>query len=65
MSLGVFIVEEFFEHLFVKSRTGDFVFLGGPVAQIEEAAALAAKREVGVAFGIGGLLANRALVFHR
>jgi hypothetical protein len=53
------------EHLFVKRGAGDYVFLGSPIAQIEKTAALAAKREVSVASGIGRFLADRAVVFHQ
>jgi hypothetical protein len=62
---GRLLVEEFFEHFFVKGRAGNFVFLGGPIAQIEQAAALAAKREVGVALGVGRFLADGTVVFHQ
>jgi hypothetical protein len=65
MFLERILVEEFFEHLLVEGGAGDFVFLGGPIAEIEQAAAIAAKRELGVAFVIGGFVTNGTLVFHR
>src|ERR1019366_536095 len=37
----------------------DHVFVGGPVAQVDDAAALAAEREIGVALG-DSFFANRA-----
>jgi hypothetical protein len=59
------VFQYFFEHLFIERRAGDDVFFGGPVAQIVLAAALAAEREFGVAFGIGGFPADWAMVFHQ
>src|SRR5579871_4742954 len=41
-------------------RSGDHVLLRGPVAEVDDAAALAAKRRFGVA-RLHGLLADRAL----
>ncbi len=54
-----------FEFAHIKNRFGHDVLLRGPVAEIAVAAALAAKREVRVAFGIGRRFANWAAMFHR
>ena len=47
-----------FRRGFVDHRLADHVFLAGPVAQVEQLAALAAKGEFGVRVGVGGLAAD-------
>src|SRR5580704_2929219 len=54
-----------FEFAHVKNRFGYDVLLRGPVAEIADAAALAAKREVRASLGIGRRFANWAAMFHR
>jgi hypothetical protein len=53
-----------FEFGFVEDWAADAIFLAGPIAEVEQAAALAAKREVGVSFGIGFFSADRAATLH-
>jgi hypothetical protein len=55
---------EFLEVVFVEDGVGDYIFFGGPVAEIAVAAALAAEREVGVLGGVGGSFADRAFMLH-
>src|SRR5262245_51801378 len=54
----------FGQFLLVKDRIADNVLFAGPRTQVEQAAALAAEREVPVGFGVGGALANRAAMVH-
>lgn len=49
---------------FVEQGSGDSVFFRGPVAEVGQAAALAAEREVRVLFGIGGSVADGAAMPH-
>src|SRR5580658_1778512 len=49
---------------FVENRLGDDIFFHGPVSEIEQTAAFAAKREVGVGRGVHRLAADWALIFH-
>src|ERR1700721_4808938 len=49
---------------FVEDRIADDVFFARPVAEVEEAAAFAAEREVGACFGVGWLMADGAAVLH-
>src|SRR5579871_6282072 len=49
---------------FVEHRLGNHVFFRGPVSEVEQAAAVAAKREVRVDCGVHRLAADWALVFH-
>jgi hypothetical protein len=49
---------------FVEYGFADYVFFAGPGAEVEEFAAFAAEREVGVGVGVRGLLANWTVVFH-
>lgn len=53
-----------FRNGFVEHRLADDVLLARPVAQIEQAATLAAKRKFGVRRGIGRLPADWAVVLH-
>jgi len=55
---------EIFGEGFVDNGFADYVFLAGPSAQIEQFAALAAERELGVRVRISRLLANWAMEFH-
>jgi hypothetical protein len=48
----------------VEKRLGDDVSLGGPVPEVQQAAALAAKREIRMNLGIHRLAANGAVMFH-
>src|SRR5260370_21208038 len=50
--------------IFAENGLGNDIFFGGPVAEVAQAAALAAKGEVGVHFCIGSRLANRATMLH-
>src|SRR5215813_3509974 len=54
----------FGQFLLVKDGVADNVLFAGPRTQVEQAAALAAEREVLVGFGVGGALANRAAMLH-
>src|SRR5260370_2826146 len=54
----------FFGRRFVNDRLGNDVAFGGPVAEIQKAAALAAKREVGMLGGVRGGFADWAMVRH-
>jgi hypothetical protein len=49
---------------FVEDWVADYVFFAGPVAEVEEAAAFAAEREVGAYFGVGWFAADGAAVLH-
>ena len=49
---------------FVYHWLADYVFLAGPGAEIEQFAALAAKRELGIRVRVGRLLANWTVEFH-
>src|SRR2546422_10670477 len=51
-------------HRFVQDRLRDGVALGCPVAQVEQAAALAAEGKIGMGVGISGFLADGAVPFH-
>lgn len=59
-----FIGVGFFVQVFVNHRLGDDVPLGGPVAEVEQAAALATERKVRVRPRIRRLLADGAAMFH-
>src|SRR6266566_8529353 len=54
----------FFSFL-VEERFGDHIFFRSPVPQVQQPAALAAKREIGMDRGIHRFAANRAMVLHR
>jgi hypothetical protein len=54
-SLLSFLIEEWFRNN---------VFFRSPVTQIEQAAALAAKRKICIRCGVDWLAANRAVMFH-
>ena len=58
--VGSLIRFDFFRFRFVHHGHGDFVFSGGPVAQVALAAARAAERKFRGRFRIDGLLADRA-----
>jgi len=49
---------------FVEDWIADYVFFARPVAEIEEAAAFAAERKIGVCFGVGRFVADGTAVFH-
>jgi hypothetical protein len=49
---------------FVEDWVADYVFFARPVAEVEEAAAFAAEREVGGCFGVGWLVADGTAVLH-
>ena len=49
---------------FVDHRIADSVFFARPVAQIQQAAALAAEWEISGGVGVGRLAANRTLILH-
>src|SRR2546427_13290489 len=51
-------------HRFVQDRLRDGVALGCPVAQVEQAAALAAEGKIGMGVEISGFLADGAVPFH-
>src|SRR5487761_908468 len=53
-----------FGQRFVGCRLRHFVLLAGPIAEVRQAAALAAKREIAVLRRIGWLAANGAMPFH-
>jgi len=55
---------DFFEVVFVEDGVGDYVFFGGPVAEIAVSAALAAEGEIRVLQGVGGSFADWAFVLH-
>src|SRR5947209_4733549 len=59
-----FIRVRFFGRRFVNDRLGNNVAFGSPVAKIQQAAALAAKREVGMLGGVRGDFADWAVVRH-
>ena len=59
-----FIRVGIFGSRFVNDRLGDDVALGGPVAEIKEAAALATKREVWVLGRVRGSFADWAAMDH-
>src|SRR5713226_5650304 len=54
----------FFRRRFVNDRLGNDVAFGGPVAKIQQTAALAAKREVGMLGRVRGGFADWAVVRH-
>ena len=49
---------------FVEDWIADYVFFARPVAEVEEAAAFAAEREVGACFGVGRFVADGTAVLH-
>lgn len=53
-----------FRRVFVDHRFRDHVFLARPISEIEYAAALTAEWEIWIAFRIGGLFADWAIVLH-
>ncbi len=60
-----FIRVRLFGNMLVERRFGDAIFFGGPVAEVQNAAAVAAKREVRMRLRIRRILASRAMPFHR
>jgi hypothetical protein len=50
--------------LFVEYGVGDYVFLRSPRAEIEQPAAVAAKREIGVVAGVRGFLTDGTFMLH-
>jgi hypothetical protein len=55
---------EVFEESIVDGGLADYVFLAGPVAEVEELAAFAAEREFRDGRGVRGLFADGAAEFH-
>ena len=55
---------EVFGERFVNHGLADHVFFAGPGAEVQQFAALAAEREVGVSARVGWLAANGTLKFH-
>ena len=55
---------EIFRERFVDNGLADYVFLAGPSAEVEQFAALAAERELGVRVRVGWFTANGTLEFH-
>ena len=55
---------DFLDVIFVENGVGDYIFFGGPVAEVAVAAALAAEGEVGVLGRVGGSFADGAFVLH-
>ena len=55
---------DFLDVIFVENGLGDYIFFGGPVAEVAVAAALAAEGEVGVLGLVGGSFADGAFVLH-
>ena len=53
-----------FEFGFVEDRRANFVFLAGPVAEIEQPAAFAAEREIGTALRVRWLAADGTACRH-
>src|ERR1700733_2597531 len=53
-----------FRGVFVDHRLRDNVLFAGPITEIENAAALAAKWKISVGFRVGGLLADGTSVLH-
>jgi hypothetical protein len=49
--------------LFVEDRIGDHVFFGSPGTEIEQSAAIAAERKIGVLNGIRGFFADGTFMF--
>ena len=54
-----------FWHRFVEDWLADYVFFAGPIAEVEEAATLAAEWEIGARFGVGWFAADGAERSHR
>jgi hypothetical protein len=50
--------------VFVENGIRDYVFFRGPRAEIQEAAAFTAEREISIAVGIRRMFANGTNVFH-
>jgi hypothetical protein len=55
---------DFLDVILVENGVGDYIFFGGPVAEVAVAAALAAEGEFGVFRGVGGSFADWAFVLH-
>jgi hypothetical protein len=49
---------------FVEDWIADYVFFARPIAEVEEAAAFAAERKIGVRFGVGWFVAVGTAVLH-
>jgi len=54
-----------FEERFVHGGLADYVFFASPRAEVEQFAALAAKRKFGISVGVRGFLADGAAVLHK
>ena len=55
---------DIFELGFVEDGRADAIFFAGPIAQVEQAATFAAKREVRMRHGVGFVRADRAATLH-
>src|SRR5215472_13965591 len=58
------LASAFLHIFFIEGRLRNHIFLGCPVPKIQQTAALAAKREVRVLFGVRCFPADRTLIRH-